>query len=233
MVHIKIFEATLQDIRFKKVAVSVGLSLYEVIGRFLEVWFHCVKEHTYYVTDAELLVLMPYPGMIEAAKACGLFVLGEEGVYVSGTRGRIEWYAHVKDAGQKGAAARWSKKNKKMAGAIPDAIAPAMAHAMASAIIFDKLYEKYPKRSGTQNKKKGIELCVKKFKTAELITRLEKAIENYAKHCDQEKKTGTPYVAQFSTFVNGAWEEWVDQKPKSSYRLIPIEEAMREFEEGQ
>jgi hypothetical protein len=77
------------------------------------------------------------------------------------------------------------------------------------ALEFEKLYEAYPKRKGTQRKRDGLKVCETKFNTPEKYASLLTAIGHYAAHCDDEKKTGTAFVSQFATFVNGIWEEYL------------------------
>lgn len=74
---------------------------------------------------------------------------------------------------------------------------------------FEEIYKSYPKRKGNQRKQYALKSCLKNFKTAEQVEKLKTAVKNYAAHCEAEKKTGTPFVLQFATFVNSVWEEWV------------------------
>lgn len=90
-----------------------------------------------------------------------------------------------------------------------------------SELDFEKLYQEYPKREGSQNKKAGLKTCEKRFSSREKYDELLGAIRNYAKHCAKTGKTGTQYVAQFSTFVNGLWEEFVALTPSNRAGFDP------------
>lgn len=74
---------------------------------------------------------------------------------------------------------------------------------------FEFLFKEYPRRKGDQGKKRALARCVREFSTPAKYDALLLAVRNYRRYCDRERSTGTEFVKQFVTFVNGAWEEWV------------------------
>jgi hypothetical protein len=66
----------------------------------------------------------------------------------------------------------------------------------------------YPKRLGVSRKAEGIKRLKKQIKTAEDLDSLVGAIKAYREECDNNGKTGTQFVMQFSTFAN-CWREYV------------------------
>lgn len=70
------------------------------------------------------------------------------------------------------------------------------------------LFKIFPKRSGSMGKAKGL-AKLKKFNRDDLKA-FERAVKNYLRSCSASQIVGTPFVKQFSTFVNGDWKEWVE-----------------------
>ena len=105
--------ATFTDLRFKKLGTKVGLSTYEVISRFAEVWLHCTLFETYYVSQEDFEAIIPVPGFFQAAIDVNLLRKVRAQIYVSGTRGKIEWYAALKRNSRKGGEATRKKFKRK------------------------------------------------------------------------------------------------------------------------
>jgi hypothetical protein len=77
---------------------------------------------------------------------------------------------------------------------------------------FELIYSHYPKRKGHQEKKRAFAKLNRDFSTPEKYDDLFLAVQNYKTHCVREKIEGTPYVMQFATFVNGPWDEYLNQQ---------------------
>ena len=68
----------------------------------------------------------------------------------------------------------------------------------------EKLYlTHYPRKIG---KSKGMKKLIKEIKTEKDFYLLEKAVKNYAKHCEVQN-TEIKYIKHFSTFVS-EWKDW-------------------------
>jgi hypothetical protein len=91
--------------------------------------------------------------------------------------------------------------------------------------IIEGIYKRYPRRKGGQNKPAG----VKRLKRLSLtdLERFDRAVANYAAYCTAEKKAGTEFVMQFSTFTS-RWEEWVDTPQPATRKELTPEEFARE-----
>lgn len=86
----------------------------------------------------------------------------------------------------------------------------------------EELQNKYPKRNGSLNKAAAVRILKRKIKTKEEYDLFLTALANYRLWCDREKKTGTQYVLQISTWVNN-WQEWLelpDGKNKKSKVVV-------------
>lgn len=88
---------------------------------------------------------------------------------------------------------------------------------------FEEILKNYPKRSGSLKKKTAILSLTKSIKNQGSLLLLTQAVENYRLWCDREKKTGTEFVMQLSTFAN-CWEEWVEPDsanvPKKPFNFL-------------
>lgn len=93
--------------------------------------------------------------------------------------------------------------------------------------LIERIYRGYPRRKGGQNKPAGIKR-IKRLSLTDL-ERFDRAVANYAAYCTAEKKTGTEFVMQFSTFTS-RWEEWAELTPQVSIKkaLTPEEFARAE-----
>lgn len=97
--------------------------------------------------------------------------------------------------------------------------------------LWERFFAAYPKRQGSLEKAKG---KAKFFDLGKKGTDLEAVIAGalaYAKHCDLTNATGTKYVKQIPTFLNGrAWEEDYTVRGKSPVdhlaRIVAEAEAL-------
>lgn len=101
------------DIRFQKLGAKVGLDKYSVRARFEEVWLHCTLQETYYISKEDFEALIPIDGFCEAAQSVFLLKPFRKTFYVSGTKGRIEWYGKLKKLSKLGGEANRKKHKQK------------------------------------------------------------------------------------------------------------------------
>lgn len=73
---------------------------------------------------------------------------------------------------------------------------------------FEEIYNNYPKRSGSQNKKEGLKRLTRVVINQEHFEKFSLSVANYRKWVVDSGKVGTEYVMQFSRFVS-VWEEWL------------------------
>lgn len=86
----------------------------------------------------------------------------------------------------------------------------------------EAIYSRYPKRDGAQNKGVGITRLKRIFRESpQAIEPFTKAVNAYRAWCERQGHIGTPFVKQFSSFVNPeVWEEWVSApQPKEQSEL--------------
>ena len=71
---------------------------------------------------------------------------------------------------------------------------------------FEKLYASYPLKRG---KAKGMEKLRKVVKTQGDYDNYERAISNYNIYL---RNSGSKFIQHFSTFINGGWEDFLDEQ---------------------
>jgi hypothetical protein len=99
--RVNVEQAALTDPRYSHLGKLLGTSRHDALGRMVAVWNVCQERETY-VLDIDTLNHMfddvaDFVSLLISAK------LGREdngGVYISGTRGRIEWLATKRDTGR-------------------------------------------------------------------------------------------------------------------------------------
>jgi hypothetical protein len=91
--------------------------------------------------------------------------------------------------------------------------------------IIEGIYKRYPRRKGGHNKPAGVKR-LKRLSLTEL-ERFDRAVANYAAYCTAEKKAGTEFVMQFSTFTS-RWEEWADLTQPATKPILTPEEFLRQ-----
>lgn len=94
--------------------------------------------------------------------------------------------------------------------------------------LLEGICKKYPRRKGGLNKAQAI----KRLKHLSMtdLERFDRAVANYAAFCVAEKKAGTEFVMQLSTFAS-RWEEWADLTQPATKRIQTPEEFLREEEQ--
>lgn len=83
---------------------------------------------------------------------------------------------------------------------------------------FESVYKKYPRKEG---KAKGFLILTKTIKTENQFNDLQKAVENYAKHCNKSI-TEQRFIKQFSSFIGTIetpnWTDWINPVSYSNER---------------
>ena len=84
-------------------------------------------------------------------------------------------------------------------------------------INLEKVYDAYPLKKG---KSKGMDKLRKQIKTKSDLQKLEKAVENYKRSVEKDRRLGFKELnyKHFSTFV-GEWMDWVTWEEKPSRRV--------------
>lgn len=87
---------------------------------------------------------------------------------------------------------------------------------------FAGAWAKYPKRSGGNPRATALKAWRARVREGVSEEELTLATSNYAAHCELEKKVGTPYVMQGSTFY-GTGQRWRD------FLVAPVDHEMDEI----
>lgn len=114
----------------------------------------------------------------------------------------------------RGQAAKYRDRPKKKAASVKVAINVDYA--------FDGAWAKYPKRSGGNPRATALKAWRARVREGVSEEELTLATSNYAAHCELEKKVGTPYVMQGSTFY-GTGQRWRD------FLVAPVDPEMDEI----
>ena len=83
-------------------------------------------------------------------------------------------------------------------------------------IDFESLYQKYPRKVG---KKAGMQKLKKIIKTRDDALRFEKALENFVKVMQLERRA-VDKIPYFSTFVNSQWEDFAEISTEQGMKLL-------------
>lgn len=101
MARIAVEQSALTDPRYARLGKLLGISRWDALGRMTYVWNHC-QESFSYVLDAETVnhLFDDISGLSEALLKSGLAQKHRHGLYISGTKGRIEWLENKRRAGR-------------------------------------------------------------------------------------------------------------------------------------
>ena len=143
--RINVEASVLVDPRYGVLAATLQIPKPEAIGRILAVWAECYRTQRYALPGRELDVAAGLTGFGAAMQDAGLARDDPAGVYVCGTKGRLEWIAELRVRAGRGGKARTGRRYGKRkrtpvsvllspTDAHPDAQAPALAYAKASAV---------------------------------------------------------------------------------------------------
>lgn len=238
MARLNIEDTLWKDFRFQELMVKVG-SRHAAKGMVLELW---MLAQEYWFPEKKYI---PAEKIAEAGLQpvvdSGLAVLKPEGGYFAiGSEKAFDWLFAAREKGKKGGEKSAEKRRNGGLSLTPAEaqVDPGQAQVKPSepsllftlgskkeeymgssdddpTSAFEEIYKNYPKRQGSHRKKDALKSCLKNFKTLEQIESLSKAVKNYAKACASDKTTGTKFVLQFATFVNGVWEEWLEDSHKT------------------
>jgi hypothetical protein len=167
MARVNVEQAALTDPRYAILGRAIGADKWAAIGRMVAVWNHC-QETNRYVLDFETVnhLFDDISGFSEALLKSGLGKKHRHGIYISGTKGRIEWLETKRANGRKGGRPKVNREEnrneteRKPIGS-PSANPPAPAPAPAPAI-------EHTSPSETKNKKGAKELVEEFELTADL-----------------------------------------------------------------
>lgn len=221
MARINIEESIWSDRRFIDLQMEMQ-SADEALGVLIRSWFLAQK---WYRKDTRLI---PFSEWKKQSLPDALFKVGlairvdENWVKVAGADEQFGWLAQRATAARKGglstqAQAKSSKIKQTQANATkfnPLTLPlPLNTKTNTSCALneheAEKIYQEFPKRRGSQNKKKGIER-LKRILEDGKIEEIRTAVANYKTFCDSNEKTGTEYVQQFGNFMNSSWKEWIE-----------------------
>lgn len=101
MARINIEQKALSDRRFQTLGRLTGETRHAALGRMALVWNECQERETYILTSGEIDDTSPdLQGFSDAVVASGLARHEDGGIYICGTRGRIEWLAKRRKEGR-------------------------------------------------------------------------------------------------------------------------------------
>jgi hypothetical protein len=102
MARINVEQKALSDRRFQTLGRLTGETRHAALGRMLLVWNECQERETYLLTSGEIDDTSPdLQGFSDAIVNAGLARHEDGGIYICGTRGRIEWLAKQRKTGRK------------------------------------------------------------------------------------------------------------------------------------
>jgi hypothetical protein len=107
MARINVEQKALTDHRFQACGRLLGCDRHAALGICVHVWNACQEEGTYHLTRDALSDLhphLPQGALHDALIGAGLARVEPEGVYICGTRGRIEWLTRKREAARENGA---------------------------------------------------------------------------------------------------------------------------------
>lgn len=195
-------------------------------GAMLNAWKLAER---YWVPDRKLIPLNVWEEaeMPEEIFTVSLATREEFGIKVRGIEDEFEWRSQRREAGRKGGKQKQANSSKTLQDQtnLPSSSSSSSNTNTKDATLrdelensFGKLYASYPKRPGGHRKKDALKTFKAKFSSQPAQEKLAAAITHYVRICETEKITGTNFVKQFATFVNGGWEDFAgpadpDKKP--------------------
>jgi hypothetical protein len=92
---------------------------------------------------------------------------------------------------------------------------------------FEGFWKAYPKRDGGNPKPDAFKAWKRAVKKAS-VEEIMRGVEGYRKHCDEKNKTGTEFVKQSASWLNG--ELWTSFTSKGGANGLTDEERQRKLE---
>ncbi len=102
MARVNMEQSVFSDPRYRVLARELGVDVWSAIGRMTMVWNHC-QETCSHVLREEIVnhLFEDAPQLSEALLKSELGKKHRHGIYISGSRGRIEWLENKRRAGRK------------------------------------------------------------------------------------------------------------------------------------
>jgi hypothetical protein len=103
MARVSVEVVALTDRRFVALGRTLGFDRFAALGRMILVWHTCQEEERHHLTEQELDDIHPdLPHFGAAVESACLAQRDGDVLYISGTKGRIEWLAARRKEGKKG-----------------------------------------------------------------------------------------------------------------------------------
>lgn len=94
MARVNVEQYALTDPRYSVLGSLIGVDQWSALGRMLVIWNQCQERESYVLTvDIVNCMFSDVTGLAEALLKSGLGKKHRHGIYISGTKGRIEWLA--------------------------------------------------------------------------------------------------------------------------------------------
>lgn len=121
MARVSISSEVFHDIRFDKLAKILGIDKFSAIGRMAALWEYCTHREMHRVPKEDINMIMNHT---EAARGLLLSQLASkcnasDKLYISGTKGRIEWITSLRKNSKNGGQAtraKWQAKRRPNGG---------------------------------------------------------------------------------------------------------------------
>ena len=103
MAQLNVDHKVFADHRFQCFGRLIGGDKWTGLGRMIFLWNACLEHQTYHLNEADLLDLHPdIPDIKNHLINSGLGRVEDEGIYICGTHGRIEWLGTLRANGKYG-----------------------------------------------------------------------------------------------------------------------------------
>jgi hypothetical protein len=95
---------------------------------------------------------------------------------------------------------------------------------------FPRLWAAYPKRKGTNSRKAALAKFVTVISNGANGEEVTNGALRYARHCDEQRITGTPYVQQTTRWLNEeGWKDGLASDHKSNSSGAGVDRVLKEF----
>lgn len=114
---VRIETQALSEPRFRIMGALAKVSHWDAIGRCAQVWDYCTEKAIYDISYSTLVALVGGPEfadamiMAELATVVGVNHLGEDLLYIRGTKGRIEWLGEKREIAARARAMKKAKRS--------------------------------------------------------------------------------------------------------------------------
>jgi hypothetical protein len=102
MAAVNVEQHVFYDARYQALARLLGVDRWSAIGRMAAVWNQCLQTESYVLSEVIVNSMFDdAPVMSEALLKAGLARPHRHGIYICGTKGRIEWLKNKRDAARR------------------------------------------------------------------------------------------------------------------------------------